>query len=228
MKKVLNNLFYFVVGGIICTSIGVYATISYQANQINYNNTTLDHVLDDLYTASNAENYTFTSNITPSSETQTFQTTGKRLTNNVVVNPIPSAYKYLSTSTTVTAENLIQNVKAYNSNGELITGTHPECTGGTFVVTNAATTNAGQIFANFSPSIAFFKSYSVNGNTNIFYYNSSDTNGYFYQAVTNDAGTTPTFNKQAATTRYLFDGKFGFRDLSSDWVGRTVYAVACK
>ena len=50
MKKLLkNSIFTFILGGLVFGSFGVLATISYQANQIIYNNTPLNEVLDDLY-----------------------------------------------------------------------------------------------------------------------------------------------------------------------------------
>jgi len=51
MKKYIIG---FIIGGIICTSIGVYAAMSYQASEITYKNTTVDQALDDLYSLSNA------------------------------------------------------------------------------------------------------------------------------------------------------------------------------
>ena len=46
MKKYIIGL---LTGLIIATSIGVYAAIKYQASEIEYNDTPLDEVLDDLY-----------------------------------------------------------------------------------------------------------------------------------------------------------------------------------
>ena len=51
--KNIKFILGFIIVGVICTTFGVYATMSYQANQINYKTTTLDHALDDLYTAKN-------------------------------------------------------------------------------------------------------------------------------------------------------------------------------
>ena len=54
MKKLFkNSIFTFVLGLIIAGSIGVYATLSYEASQITYKTTTLDHAIDDLYTTQN-------------------------------------------------------------------------------------------------------------------------------------------------------------------------------
>ena len=43
----------FILGGIIFSCISVYATIYYEASQINYKSTTLDHAIDELYTTQN-------------------------------------------------------------------------------------------------------------------------------------------------------------------------------
>ena len=54
MKELIkNNVIGFIVGVILAVSVGVYATIYYDASQINYKNTTLDHAIDDLYTEAN-------------------------------------------------------------------------------------------------------------------------------------------------------------------------------
>ena len=55
MKKYIKFILGFIVGGIICTSIGVYATITYTASQIKYTKSnnqevTLDSALNELYT----------------------------------------------------------------------------------------------------------------------------------------------------------------------------------
>ena len=51
--KNIKFILGFILGGIVCTSIGVFATIYYEASQINYKNTTLDHAIDELYTTQN-------------------------------------------------------------------------------------------------------------------------------------------------------------------------------
>ena len=50
MKK---NILIFLLGGLFFSCISVYATIYYDASQINYKTTTLDHAIDDLYTTQN-------------------------------------------------------------------------------------------------------------------------------------------------------------------------------
>ena len=49
MKK--NKYVLILVIGILVTNVlSIYATIYYEASQITYKNTTLDHAIDDLYT----------------------------------------------------------------------------------------------------------------------------------------------------------------------------------
>ena len=58
MKKIFkNSLLTFVIGLIVAGSIGVYATIKIQASEIEYNNTPLDQVLDDLYSKSSGKKF---------------------------------------------------------------------------------------------------------------------------------------------------------------------------
>ena len=50
MKKYIIG---FIIDAIVFGSIGVYATVSYQASQIEYNNTTVEATLNDLYSKTN-------------------------------------------------------------------------------------------------------------------------------------------------------------------------------
>ena len=50
MKKIFkNNLFTFIIGGIIFGTIGVGATALYNANQVSYNDGNVKDALDELY-----------------------------------------------------------------------------------------------------------------------------------------------------------------------------------
>lgn len=51
MKKIVIAILFM---GIICTGIGVYATIRIQASEIDYNGRQLDTVIDDLYNKANS------------------------------------------------------------------------------------------------------------------------------------------------------------------------------
>ena len=50
MKNIFKNpILMFILGAIIFSEITAYAAIKYQANEIEYNDTPLNEVLDDLY-----------------------------------------------------------------------------------------------------------------------------------------------------------------------------------
>lgn len=49
MKNNLKIIITFIIGVILTASISVYAAIKYQASEIEYNNTPLNEVLNDLY-----------------------------------------------------------------------------------------------------------------------------------------------------------------------------------
>lgn len=49
-----------------------------------------------LQTVVDVDDYTGTYEVTPSDETQTLQTNGLRMLNNVTINPIPSDYGHIS------------------------------------------------------------------------------------------------------------------------------------
>ena len=54
MKKVFKSrIFLVLVTAIICLTVGVHAGVTYEASQIIYKNTTLDHAIDDLYAETN-------------------------------------------------------------------------------------------------------------------------------------------------------------------------------
>ena len=65
-----TKIFYFILGAIIFSGISVFATIKFQANEIGYNNTTVEETLNDLYekvnstadevVINNSGTYTFT------------------------------------------------------------------------------------------------------------------------------------------------------------------------
>ena len=105
MKKIFNNsLFTFILGSIIFCSIGVYASSTYYANQIRYiksnsEEVTLDSALNELYTSASIESYTPSGHVTPTTSEQVLQTSGKKVTSNIIVDPIPSNYKDMESVT---------------------------------------------------------------------------------------------------------------------------------
>ena len=52
MKKI-KCVLVFVISILLTNAFSIYATVYYEASQINYKNTTLDHAIDDLYTTQN-------------------------------------------------------------------------------------------------------------------------------------------------------------------------------
>ena len=101
MKK---NILFFILGGIFFSCISVYATIYYDASQINYKNTTLDHAIDDLYTTQN----TTVTNL--QGQISTLQTTNTNL-NNQLNAPIDYYIRVESLSKSYSSTANIQNTK---------------------------------------------------------------------------------------------------------------------
>ena len=100
MKRLFkNSLFTFFLGVILTASISVYATITYNANQIDYGNVKLDVALDELYSAVSNDTYTPTGNITPGDSNIVLPTNGKRLTSDITINAVSSPYYKLSNTT---------------------------------------------------------------------------------------------------------------------------------
>ena len=82
MCQKVKYIIVFFLGGIICTTIGVYATLTYNASQITYtkNNVEmpLSSALDELYTSANRD-ITF-SNVTYAETLSTISATSKNQT----------------------------------------------------------------------------------------------------------------------------------------------------
>lgn len=73
-KTNLKIILAFLLGLVIAGSIGVYATIKIQASEIGYNDTTVDQVLDELYTKKSQGVQVAT--LTTQGETYTMQNDG--------------------------------------------------------------------------------------------------------------------------------------------------------
>ena len=127
MKK--GYIVSFILGAIIFSGVTVLATNAINANEVTYKNTTLDSALDTLYERSTYTEYAGSTTVTPGTTEQILSTNNKLLKSNITISAIPSSYKKLSTATNFAASDLLTGKKAYNSNGELITGTMivPEC-----------------------------------------------------------------------------------------------------
>ena len=96
MKNMFKNpILMFILGAIIFSSITVYATVKYQASEIEYNDTPLNEVLDDLYNFSGQsnENVSIRSiNITASTNNENKMIVGMNPTR--VVIDCPGIYNY--------------------------------------------------------------------------------------------------------------------------------------
>ena len=132
MKKIgKSHLFAFVLGLVVAGSIGVVAS-GILAQDITYGNTNVKAALDTLYSKVKPD-YTGNTTVTPTNQEQTLFTNNKVLKSNITVGAIPSTYKNLTTSTTVTENNLLNGIKAYDNNGNLITGNiSTDCVSGTY------------------------------------------------------------------------------------------------
>ena len=100
MKKYIIG---FILGAIIFSGLSVYATIYYEASQITYKSTTLDHAIDDLY---NTQNTTITN---LQGQISTLQTTNTSL-NNQLNAPIDYYIRVESNSKNYASIANIQNV----------------------------------------------------------------------------------------------------------------------
>ena len=226
-----RNILFFILGGIFFSCISVYATITYQASQINYNNTTLDHVLDDLYSASNAQEYSGSTSFIPSDNSQIISTKGKLLTSDITIFPIPTSYHNLA-STSALASDIISGKTAYNGYGELLTGTHVDCTGGSVTLNSNVTTSAGQQVLNYWPkTFLVYRQVPNSGGYEIFYYNSSITGAnsmYRFNTLEINNNSTSSF-KVDEIVKYKLNNTMTFHDFAnSSWIGTTWQYMACK
>lgn len=141
MKKIFrkSNILSFLLGAIIFGGVGTVFAYTILAKDVSYSpkDTTwkVDNVkvaIDDLYTKAKPE-YTGITTITPSNSGYNLSTKDKILKSNITIEPIPSTYKNLTTTTTVNESNLLSGVKAYTSDGELVTGTlSTNCVSGSY------------------------------------------------------------------------------------------------
>lgn len=119
MSFIKNNIKFiigFIIGGILCCCMTVYAT-TYLASDIKYTaDKMIDAALDELYTRVPSGSKTITSN-------GDYDVSNKE---SVSVNvPIPSGYyKLAGLSNAATASDILNGKKAYDSSGNEITGTY--------------------------------------------------------------------------------------------------------
>lgn len=212
--------------------IGVLATTSYLASQIEYTNkntnttVTLDSVLDELYIKSNIEEYIVGDTITPDSSSHTFYTDGKKVKGNIVVNAIPSEYKDVRDSTIDSASDILVGKTAYLKNGTKVTGTRDKCEYKNITLNSSAMTSDGQNLFGFNP-------------TRMYCFATSDTKKYVMITYNNvlylyDNGSNESSNSNSRYSVYTESNFFARRidgyyiyNANSAFVGRTYDCLAC-
>ena len=227
MKNIKNYLLSFILGGIIFSGLTVFAEYVITADKIEYSaNTSVKDKIDDLYTKVKP-NYTGNTEVTPSNSTQILYTNNKILNSNITINAVPSNYKVLNTLTDVSANNLLNGVKAYTNDGTLIIGTiSTDCVKGTY--TKSANSQLS-IDLTFVPTK--FEMYFVNagvGDKMLIVYDQSI--GSFYQ-IRHEANNNyaPSFETEP---RYAINGKNVYSNYNATGTTYqtklTYYYVACK
>ena len=234
MKKIFkkSNILSFILGAIIFGGVGTVVAATILAKDVSYTpkdtSWQVDNVKDaieDLYSKAKPE-YTGSTTVTPTTSSQTLFTKNKILTNNITIEPIPSTYKKLTTTTTVSANTLLNGYKAYTSDGTLVTGSlSTNCVSGEFVLTQDNVSNGLKI-TDFYPS--YFAISSINaGKRRVWYYNKNiDSSGFFSISVPEKTLSGPsTFSSQNAIT--IENNKLNLR-LSTVFIGSSVEYMACK
>ena len=82
MKKIINSLFMFILGGIIFGGIGIYATSLYNAKDVTYQNESseiknVNDALNDLYKKMNKDNVIIMTGNSVLTNSKTIETSGK-------------------------------------------------------------------------------------------------------------------------------------------------------
>ena len=217
MKK---TIFTILITAIVCITGTVIAS-NYLASEIVYKDTTVENALNELYDISNASVYTGETSITPTESEQIINSNGKRFTSDITVGAIPNTYKNLTSSTTVEPIKLFSGVTAYNSNGELITGTtNPNCVSG--IYHHNANTNWNIDFG-ITPS-RFLLSYILSDTNRLVFYDGTNIINFVgyttssVQQVVVQAGTLNGTNYS-----YVMGNNTGHYKNAYD-----IYYMACK
>ena len=169
MKKYIIG---FIIGAIIFSGISAFATAQILASNISYKNTTVESAIDTLYTKAKPD-YSGDTTFTPTTSSQTIQTNNKILKSDITINPIPSTYKELSTATTVTANDLLNGITAYDNLGNLITGSiNTDCVSGVYTKPANTATNINIGFTPKKFQLIFF----INTNKHYVIYNADIDN----------------------------------------------------
>lgn len=215
--------------GVLISGVSVYAATNYLASEIVYNNTTVENALNELYDLSNASVYTGETNITPTEADQTISSNGKRFTSDITIGAIPNTYKNLTSNTTVDATKLLDGVTAYNSNGELVTGS-----ASTDCVRINKTFASNEVekdiqLTSFSPNY-YYISGNLNGTVYEWVYNKNIETNYMYMVTyTLSSGANLQVQKRSINDNHFMISNNSFTiNFSSSWSGKTVYFIICK
>ena len=231
MKKLIKNpIFTFVFGAILFLSMGYVVASSIKSDEIVFEPTDKDwHVetakeaIDNLKYIVNST-YTGSTEITPSTTSQTLATQNKYLNKNIKINAIPSDYHILG-ATTAANTDIINGITAYNSQGQLISGTGGSCVSGSVPITSSINTSAGIDFeTSFSPSMFAVTYFNFgNGYTDIYVksYNANNMYEYYWSG---DAGVS-----HPVTKYYNITGKLNAHGFNTTPSANSVaYFIACK
>ncbi len=219
MKK---NILFMFIGMFIMAGI-VVAADNLSASEVDYRDTKVDQALDTLYQRSTYTEYDGSTEVTPSATQQTLSTNNKLLKNNITINAIPSTFKELTQTTTVTANNLISGITAYDNNGNLITGTMgTNCVVGTFNCTGNCHTSTGMTLTglDFVPTI--FMSIK-NDYTAMTYFDTSKSDKF----TVSYTGIDVASSRIDITRFFVLNNGVKLYNWSNEFEGQTTY-IACR
>ena len=171
--------------------------------------------------------YNGTTNVTPTTSSQTIETGSKYVGSNITVGAIPSLYKNLSTTTTALASDLLSGKTAYNSSGELITGNiSNNCVSGSFVCGDGCVGSSGQTILSYIPS-KWHALYTNNNNETFVEFMDS---GYDYYIRVSSYNNGFTGSASAGAINYYdkTNHTLKIKDQGETYRNVTFYYIACR
>ena len=143
--------------------------------------------------------YNGNTNITPTTSSQTIETSGKYVGNNITVGAIPSSYKNISDTTITTSSDILNGLVAYKADGTKITGTGTHnCVKGSFscTTTNGCTNSTGYPFLDFMPTTMSIITSNNNVINELSIYNTAfSTEKVYFSSPTTTGISTYTFSQ---------------------------------
>lgn len=229
MKKIFKNpIFTFALGALVFGGIAGVSAYNIFANDIGYapqdstwNVNNVKGAIDDLY-AKVKPDYNGLTTFTPTTSIQTIPTNNKILRSNIIINAIPSTYKNLTITTDVSSSNLLNGVKAYTSDGELVTGNiSTNCISGSYIKPANSQIN---INLGFTPTKA--QIYFVDGGgKKLVNYSSNIDNDFHTTNFTTNSITTTTASYGFESNKFVsYFNTAGTAYQNSI----TIYFMACK